>query len=277
MSQRRFNHRALGFSKLNLAYLTYCSVLAYEPKADIGSGLKELGFNLYDNYYFSDDGRGGTNTQGFIAGDNQKIIIGFRGTEPGILKDWITDAKITKSVWTPEKYIGEVHDGFYEALSSVWDHIKAELDRLRNNNQTIWITGHSLGGALAVLAGATLRLQGEQMHVNGIYTYGQPRLGNKEFRNAFNDVLKSKCFRMVNNNDVIARIPPQFLGYTHVGTLRYFDADGKMFSDGQLSWWAKFWDRIEGRIEDLHDLTPDGIGDHDKKMYLKLCEKVLEV
>lgn len=276
MSRLPFNHRAITFSTLNLAFLAYCANLAYESRADIGAALGQLGFTLSDRFYFSDDGRGSTNTQGFIAGDSRKIVIAFRGTEGGVLRDWITDAKITKSIWTPETYIGEVHNGFYSALSSVWGHIRSELDRLLDRAQTVWITGHSLGGALAVLAGATLRLLGDPVHVSGIYTFGQPRLGDKRFRNAFNTVLKSRCFRMVNNNDVVARIPPQFMGYSHVGTLRYFDADGRLFSDGQLSWWAKFWDRIEGRIEDLHDLTPDGIGDHCMDVYLGLCEGVVD-
>ena len=78
----------------------------------------------------------------------------------------------------------------------------------------------------------------------------------------------------MNNNDVVARVPPQIFGFSHVGTLMYFDADRQLHADNGLSWWAKFWDRLEGRYDDVFDLTPDGIGDHSMDIYQQLAEQM---
>ncbi|BCG64107.1 MAG: triacylglycerol lipase [Methyloprofundus sp.] len=269
MNKRKFNPSAKGFSKLNLAYLAFCSNLAYESKEKIRLNMESQGFNLErDNYFFSDSVTG---TQCFIVGDNKKIIITFRGTE-GKVADWVTDIQLFKDTWTNSTPIGQVHKGFYKALQAVFLNIENEINTLRTNNQTIWVTGHSLGGALATLAAATLKFQGSEIHFNGLYTFGQPRLGDRMFANAFNKYLKQKCFRVVNNNDVVSRVPPQIFGYSHVGTLKYFDVNGKLHSDSSLSWWAKFWDRLEGRYDNGFDIIPDDISDHSMDIYQSLSE-----
>ncbi len=58
-----------------------------------------------------------------------------------------------------------------------------------------------------------------------------------------------------------------------MGTLIYFDARGRLRNDRNLSWWARFWDRLEGRYRDVFDLDPDGIGDHSMKDYITLAFK----
>jgi len=269
---RKFNNRAVSFSKINLAYLSHCANLAYESKDKISIELKELGFNLNrDNFYFSNDE---TDTQAFVVGDKKKVIVSFCGTE-GKIADWVTDIKVFKETWTDDNPLGEVHNGFYGALSSVWDDITEEILSLQTEDQTIWITGHSLGGSLATLAAATLRLQHPQILLNGVYTFGQPRIGNQKFSKSYNKKIQNITFRCVNNNDVVARVPPQIFGYSHVGKLKYFDSDGSLHSDNSLSWWAKFWDRLEGRYDNVFNLTPDGIVDHSMDVYQELAENLI--
>lgn len=265
-----FNKRAKNFSKKNLASLAYCANLAYEKKEDISDALTEMKFDVSnDSFFFSNSD---SDTQAFVVGDNHKIIISFRGTE-GKIADWVTDLRVFKETWTEENPLGEVHNGFYYALSSIWDGVYQETLRLRTKNQSIWITGHSLGGALAALAGATFELQNPSLNINGVYTFGQPRIGNHSFAKRYNEKLNDITFRCVNNNDVVTRIPPQIFGYRHVGKLMYFDTEGKIHHDKSLSWWARFWDRAEGRFDDVFNLSPDGIGDHSIDKYQKLAER----
>ncbi len=269
---RKFNPKAKAFSRINLSYLAHCSGLAYKQKAELSGELKLLGFDLArDNYYFAD---AETNTEAFVVGDNNKIIVAFRGTE-GKIADWATDAKLLKEAWTDKNPLGQVHNGFNGALSGVWDAVLSEILALRTNNQSIWFTGHSLGAALATLAAATLCLQHAGVKINGVYTFGQPRLGDYEFAKNYNAALKNITFRCVNNNDVVTRVPPQIFGYSHVGRLMYFDTEGKLHADNSLSWWAKFWDRVAGRYDDIFDLTPDGVGDHSMKEYQQLSDHTL--
>lgn len=268
----KFSHEVKNFSKLNLAYLSHCANFVYKNKSTIHSELSNLGFDLTrDNYYFSDPN---THAQAFVVGDNRKIIVSFRGSEKEIA-DWVTNVQVFKETWTDANPLGEVHNGFYSALSSIWDKVSDEINTLRTGNQTIWITGHSLGGALATLAAATLELQNPHLRVGGVYTFGQPRIANQEFSKNYNKQLKNITFRCVNNNDVVTRVPPQIFGYSHVGKLMYFDVDGKLRSDNSLSWWARFWDRLEGRYDDVFNLTPDGIGDHSMDIYQELSQRNL--
>ena len=104
--------------------------------------------------------------------------------------------------------MGLVHTGFYEALSSVWDQLMMRLEEHGARRKSLWITGHSLGGALGTLVAATFGLQLVNMGFNGVYTFGQPRIGNVEFAKNFNHRLGAKAFRFVNKNDIVTRIPP---------------------------------------------------------------------
>jgi len=71
--------------------------------------------------------------------------------------------------------------------------------------QSLWLTGYSLGAALATLRMSSL---GEEAKpVNGLYTFWQPRVGGKTVARIFDLDLKSRMFRFVNNNDVVTRVP----------------------------------------------------------------------
>ncbi|OKH18757.1 lipase family protein [[Limnothrix rosea] IAM M-220] len=266
----RFNPRAKSLSKANLVCLAYCANLIYQPKQKIEASLKNLGFDLEGRNFFLSNPD--TDTQCFVVGDRQKIIIAFRGSERKIA-DWATNTKAIRTNFSEDKTLGTVHRGFNAALNSLWPELETEIQALRTANQTIWLTGHSLGGALATLATAKLHLDNSQIPVSGLYTFGQPRVGSQKFSIAFNSQLKNITFRCVNNNDVVTRVPPQIFGYSHVGRLMYFDARGRLRNDRNLSWWARFWDRLEGRYRDVFDLDPDGIGDHSMAEYIQLALK----
>ena len=101
----------------------------------------------------------------------------------------------------------------------------------------MWFTGHSLGGALAMLAGARMYLEEPRLAADGVYTYGQPRTCDGKLAKAYNKGYRDRMYRFVNNNDVVPQLPPEPY-YTHVDTLRYIDSHGKvrdtMPVDGEL-------------------------------------------
>ncbi|MCI5125416.1 MAG: lipase family protein [Candidatus Electrothrix sp. AR5] len=275
MLPTEFDHKATSFSKANLVYLAHCANIVYEPKEKLGQILSEMGFNLNKDRFFIEDKE--TDTQCFVAGDSEKIIVSFRGTETEESKDLKTDKKIIRTRWpSKDQPLGKVHRGFYHALKSVWSKVAKEIVSLRTNEQSVWFTGHSLGAALTTLAAATLYFYDKKQLVSGVYTFGQPRVGNSDFATLYNADLKEKTFRIVNNNDVVTRVParPRF---SHVGSLMYFTQEGQLCSDGDLSWWGKFWDKMEGRLDDFMELGTDGIKDHKMGTYQELCEKAYKV
>ena len=129
-------------------------------------------------------------------------ILVFRGTEQNI-KDYFTDLDIGKlSLFGNKK---AVHEGFSEALNSVWENISVELSRL---SCPVFYTGHSLGAALATLAAA-------RTAPKALYTFGSPRVGNEMFAASLADVPH---YRVVDAEDVVTTVPPEALGFWHVGT-----------------------------------------------------------
>ncbi|MCI5125417.1 MAG: lipase family protein [Candidatus Electrothrix sp. AR5] len=272
MSKRKFKHKATTFNKANLTYLAHCANIAYKSKEEIRQELNTLGFDVDGtNFFFENrDKAEGVDTQCFVTGDKDKIIVSFRGSEAK-LTDWLTNKRFIKIKWSKDKTFGRVHRGFHKALKGVWPDVREEILRLRTNKQPIWLTGHSLGGALAQLAAATLRFQEKQDWVGGVYTFGQPRAGNSDFAKKYNSHLKNVTCRVVNNNDLVARIPT--INYSHAGQLFYFSSKETLHRDKQMSWWEKKLDRLKGRIKGFPNGKTDGIDDHSMDRYQELCEK----
>ena len=250
------------YQPANAYWLGKAASLAYNNEREIENAITPWGFTKFR--FFSRN-----ETQAFVIGKADMILVAFRGTQPDKLQDWVTDADF-ELVDGP---FGKVHDGFYRALRQVWREQNQAIREFQDNGQSLWFTGHSLGAALATLAVATLREEDKPVH--GLYTFGQPRTGERSFATNFNADFKPRCFRFVNNNDVVTRVPLRAMNYSHVGTFLYFDKDGNL--DDDLHWWYQFLDRVQGRIEDLGKPGTDGIKDHSMDTYLRNLEKNKEV
>lgn len=139
-------------------------------------------------------------TQAFLArlkpaGEQRPmLILAFRGTETKAIEDIRTDAKVGLQ-GAPGG--GRVHPGFYRAFESVQEEIQRTLNA--HGDCPLYITGHSLGGALAVVASRYL----QHPQTAATYTYGGPRVGDELF---FSD-HRVPVYRVVNGADVVARLP----------------------------------------------------------------------
>ncbi|MFJ6215487.1 lipase family protein [Streptomyces sp. NPDC092296] len=211
-------------------------------------------------------------TQAYVMASDRMIVTGFRGTEVLKIYDWLTDVDTPPVPGPADK--GFVHYGFNQALRSVYPQIRDTVQELRTNGQSIWFTGHSLGGALAMLAGAHFYFEDPRRLPDGVYTYGQPRTCERLLTAAHNTAFKDRCYRFVNNNDIVPQLPPE-PAYTHVDTLRYFDANGKLHETMPLV--AGLKDRVTGFRQDMFAPETDGIKDHHLPNYLAAFEKNLAV
>lgn len=144
-------------------------------------------------------------------------VLVFRGTEQKP-QDLITDLEI--GLHTLGKHKVGVHEGFTEALDSVWFKIEKELDALRC---PVFFTGHSLGAALATLAAAR-RLASNPP--KALYTFGSPRVGNSAFV-AFLNRIATSIHRVVDDDDIVTTLPPEGLGFAHVGIEKKLMAPAK--------------------------------------------------
>lgn len=159
------------------------------------------------------------NTQVYVAQNDDAIIVAFRGSEqPNSLdgfKDWLlTNAK--NFLMVPEGRAGtdfaaagvgaKFHQGFIEALEEVWEPLlTAVKGALVTKRRPVWVTGHSLGGALAQLA--AWRFLRNFIPVHQLYTFGAPMIGNDAAAEAFKRSFPNKIFRFVDTRDLVPKLP----------------------------------------------------------------------
>ncbi len=157
-----------------------------------------------------------TDTQCFVAGDAQTVLAAFRGTSDW--RDLLTDCRIGRA---PCGSAGRVHRGCQSALQSVLGEVAGAVARFCDNGQALFITGHSLGGALAALAAAQ-----NWPGLAGVYTFGSPRVGDRAFAAHYDALCGGRSWRVVNNADPIPWLPGPLIGYRHVGTEIFVEAGG---------------------------------------------------
>ncbi|CAK9220307.1 unnamed protein product [Sphagnum troendelagicum] len=189
-------------------------------------------------------------TVAFIFADKPQkmnaIVIVWRGTEPFNAWDWSTDIDFS---WARFENGMAVHLGFLEALGLCHPTSGLSNDIIKNDSQMLaydditkivakllyenphaqlFVTGHSLGGALAAVYGAMLYYNAETEITNrlaAVYTFGQPRVGDQNFANYANQKLKGHYNRVVYCNDIVPRVPfdNKLFQFKHFGGCHYYD------------------------------------------------------
>jgi len=257
----QFNADARAFDLENACQLAAAAELVYQPALEVKRHVTGI-WGMQRVSFFDVSG-----TQLLVAANDELILVCFRGTEPDQLDDWITDSRVEM---VPGPMGGRVHAGFYNALSHVWQQVTnqvAELTAART--RPLWVTGHSLGAALATLA--TARWLDAGRKVQGLYTFGQPRTGDEQFARHFNFAFKPYAYRLVNHNDLVTRVPPRALGYSHTGTFKYFTERGELVDD--INWWQRFLDSWQYALDDFFDWARDGVRDHNMTQYRELLAR----
>jgi triacylglycerol lipase len=170
------------------------------------------------------------NTQVYIAENDTSIVIAFRGSEAPTTLDGLKDWLLTNAnnyLILPEGRAGtdfaaagvgaRFHKGFLEALAMVWELMLAAVNHaIKTKERPVWITGHSLGGALALMA--AWRLQRSFISIQEIVTFGAPMIGNDAAAKAFEQEFSGKIYRFVDLEDVVPHLPSVSLvanAYTH--------------------------------------------------------------
>ena len=161
-------------------------------------------------------------TECFVASNSRQTLLSFRGTAG--TADWFRDL----TVFSTDTAFGSLHEGFFLGVKQVKDEIVQVLERVDAKNKSLVLTGHSLGGALATIAAAEL---GDEYPITGIYTYGQPAVGKEDFQ-TFMQKYAGKLYRVINDDDVITKVPP---GYVHVGRVFRFGFFGGVSHESTAS------------------------------------------
>ena len=210
-----FQFNESSFNLINAWWLAEVSTLVYADKDFVRTQFNKAG--LQELKYFKN-----RSTVCYVANNDKFAIVAFRGSEiwekreSFDLKEVLADLKTNVDIWlTDWQQGGKVHRGFKEALEEVWPDLLPYIRKLHDKGCKIWITSHSLGGALATLFASRYG------NAQGVYTFGSPRVGNE----VFNKNFEAKIYRIVNNDDIVPRVPPPGK-YVHVGKLKFIDSDG---------------------------------------------------
>mgnify|MGYP003773995253 FL=1 len=220
---------------------------AYLDKKEGTAKYKELG---YTQVKFIDK-RG---AQCYVVSNKDEMVLCFRGTEPTELSDLGADL----NAFPDRGQIGGfVHNGFQNELEKVYDDI-IKLVESKPKKKPLFITGHSLGGAMATIMASRIQRQ-----IKCLYTYGSPRVGSKKFI----EKCQFSHYRHVNNNDAVPRVPFAILGYMHHSTARYINHYGNIRT---LTYWQRFKDKLRGRWAAIKKLQFfDGFRDHGMDNYIR--------
>lgn len=299
--------------RVNARWMAELASLAYDHERDeVEEALKPLGLNLDDwidhGSISLDGGLEAIDTQGFVASNQDLVVVAFRGTETDSPADVLTDLQAWKLPMEgfddlPENQRPRAHHGFVEALEAVREDLWKTLEKLgsRNAARPVWFVGHSLGGALAVLAAVgyaiwrdekyrqwdeSLRKAGSDEResrgretretpphlppVGWIYTVGQPAVGDERLAAWLEARFGKRLVRTVNNRDVVPRLPSPLIGYAHAGTELYFDSFGRMKVDP--SGWYRGIDVLLVDPDKVRERARESVGDHDRNTYIGLLK-----
>lgn len=234
------------------------SAAAYKSEKVIVHDLRALDMGFHNYELISNE-----NAQAYIIWSDRELVVAWRGTEPTEYQDVLADLKF-KKVSGME---GMVHRGFKGYVDKVYDAVlKRVIEITKNKWYKIYVTGHSLGGASALIC--TNRFEEENFVVKACYTYGSPRPGGWKYSRSF----KTNVFRVRNNNDIVTKVPPTWFGYKHVGELCYIDRHGTLRT-GNVKWYVIVRNWIKGQLERIGDgLRDHSIGEYYK--HLKTAKRI---
>ena len=232
--------RSLLFAEVSM--ISYLSI----EECNIAAG--KLGFT--DGKFFNTRG-----AQAYWFFNQWDSVVVCRGTEPHEWGDIQADINALTAV---AETVGKVHRGFKAEVDRIWPHLETALEE---NEKALWFCGHSLGGAMATICASRANLSHIPKETEELYSYGSPRVGCGRYINH----VQFPHFRWVNNNDIVTRVPPTWLGYRHGGTEYYIDSTGKL---RDVKGWKRTKDRLQGFFNTLLRFRIDYLSDHSMLDYI---------
>ncbi|XP_057973892.1 triacylglycerol lipase OBL1-like [Malania oleifera] len=261
--------------------------LSYENEAFIRTVVTDhWEMTFLGSYNFWNDYQEKLSTQAFMfkdtKADPELIVVAFRGTSPFDADDWQVDADVS---WLELEGVGKMHAGFMKALGMQkgrgWPkEIAQEGERAyayyairqklretmeKEERARFVVTGHSLGGALALLFAGILVLHEEREmleRLEGVYTFGQPRAGDEQFGLFMEEKFRGhnvRYFRYVYCNDMVPRLPydGKALFYKHFGECLYYNScyQGKIVGEEPDKNYFSMWWAIPKSLNALWELS----------------------
>ena len=210
--------------KPELLIFANIAAITYDDPKTAKTKFNAIGCTIVD--FFDID-----NAQAYLLKNNDGIhVLSFRGTEVTEPSDILADLKAGKNI---EPVGGKIHLGFKGEINKLWPTIQKSVA----NINSLYVTGHSLGAAMATIASGRM-----QSKVLALITFGSPRVGNKEYVNS----LTVTHYRVQNNCDDVTKVPFLLMGFAHHGTHMYLNYYGAFRN---LTPWQQIKDMVRSRAK----------------------------
>lgn len=260
-----FDASAADFRLGNARALIWFSQLAYETHRPltIQAVQPKWGFTSVSSFNHTKISlKSSFETCGLVGERPDAVILAFAGTDPGVWQNLVTD-------FTPLPREGsDLHQGFRVAADAAKGDISGAVALSQRTGKPLFVTGHSLGAALAALAAK--QASDAALRPRAVYGFGMPRVGGRPFQRSYDAVLGAVTYRLVHGIDLVARVPPSSVGFHHVGRVLECAKDAK-FNATRLSQPGgddpAFADELKnvftrgiGNILSGHFLAPEGPG-----------------
>jgi len=202
-------------------------------------------------------------TLAYVGSDpTNAVVIGFRGTVDLDVANWVEDFDVAHvKPWLHLPSVS-VHRGFFNAWRSLHDGVFAAVRELlaETPNRQITVVGHSLGASMACLCAFDLILT-HRVPVTSVYTFGQPRTGNRAFAELYNS-YRFDNWRVTHDRDPVPELPWENLGYQHT--------DGEAFYNGPCSSYVVCLNVTDGRCARTFNPLIMRPSDHSRYLNLSL-------
>ncbi|NJL09915.1 MAG: lipase family protein, partial [Calothrix sp. SM1_7_51] len=194
--------------------LAQASKFTYDDELSFANIQKTTGISNVQTFNLNDENQ--HCISGFSGVYDRFLVVAFKGTD--CYKDWIKNSRFSIN---KTDFGGEVHYGFAQAVLNNWDQLLEVITKSNiSQEKSILLTGHSLGGALAILTAFKLNSLPEfSSRIEAVYSYGAPRVGDHNF----NLQYRPTHHRFEYNQDPIPSLPS--IGYKHTGKRYYLPKD----------------------------------------------------
>ena len=193
-------------------------------------------------------------TQGYVMADETDIVCVFRGSDD--IRDWFANFQAVRD---PGPLQGtQAHEGFQDSLYPAVIAFTNAIDSYGGDTKRIWITGHSLGGAICSLYAGMLIENGYEVYA--VYNFASPRPGNDDYAVQLNQAMQNRPhYRVVNDGDIVPHLPPEpFFSHPGKRVLLYANKKStatsawtqmrKKVFEVLMSLTGKPWERIEKHL-----------------------------
>jgi hypothetical protein len=209
----------------------------------------------------------------FAAGSSKRIVAVFQGPNGA--------ATLNRLAVEPQAFastpLGRVNAYFWREFSLIRSNVLEAISAMRDAQQQIWLSGHGVGGAFAILCAGLLESE-LRIPPHMVITFGSPRVGHREFASAYHQLkddgqsrLLDRTIRVVNASDPFTAVPATADDYAAIGQKQQFDQRGRLLGSSEKDLAAVAEMAASAQIA-AGEFNPPELADHSLAAYRQLMQ-----